>query len=220
MSVYVFYGDITASWFVAQYDAWQNILNIKEQQRFLDMKSVVKKQQLVMSRYLIHQGLNKLGYSSNNNYEIINYNQLRLSDIKHSFSLSITHSGNIAAIVLSEQPLKLGIDVELSKVRNFTELAQEFCTPEEVSLLASSANIQESFYQLWTTKEALTKAGQLSLLDCYRCNCVDVLHNESGVLLWQGERYFFHRLKWENTLGIVLCHNKAVALTNIIQCHG
>ena len=220
MSTVVLYADINDSWFIHQYAAWQNILNSKEQERFGLMKSTVKKKQLVMSRYLIHQALLKLNYSLNNAYEIVNYNRLVIPNVKQLFSLSITHSGNVAAIILSDQPLKLGIDVEQVKLRNFTELVQEICTPEEISLLAKKNNIQENFYQLWTAKEALAKACNLSLFDCYRCNCTSVLHSDEGIIFWQGDRYFFNRLKYTGTFGIVMCNDEKEMLTNILQFHG
>jgi len=220
MSTFVFYADISDSWFVHQYAHWQNILNIKEQERFRLMKSTIKKQQLVMSRYLIHQALFKLGYSINNNYNIVNYNRLTLPNVKQSFSISITHSGNIAAIILSDQSLRLGIDVEQAKLRNFTELAPEICTAEEIAFIAKNNNIQEDFYQLWTAKEALAKACQLSLFDCYRCNCTAVLLNEQGKILWQGESYFFNRLKCADTFGIIMCNEEKVVLTDIFHFQG
>lgn len=220
MSSVVLYADINAPWFMKQYTSWANLLNNKEQERFALMKSTVKKKQLVMSRYLIHQALKERGHSLHNTYEIVNYNRLILPNAKHPFSLSITHSGNIAAIALSDQPLKLGIDVEQTKLRNFTELAQEFCTPEEISLLIKSPNLQRDFYQLWTVKEALAKASGLSLFDCYRCNCTNVLRDKTGIIVWQGAHYFFSRFECSPALGIIVCNEENETLTDIYQFHG
>lgn len=220
MKTFIFYADINASWFVEQFSQWVNILNDEEQQRFSLMKNKVKQKQLVLSRCLIHQALLTLEYSLDDGYQIVNYNRLFLPNVEQPFSLSISHSGNIAAIILSEKSLAVGIDVEQLKLRQFTELAQEFCTPEEMSHLATSQNNQEEFYQLWTAKEALAKACSLPLFECYRCNCTSVLLNEQGVIYWQGEWYYFNRFECQNILGILMANNEQAVQTELLQFHG
>lgn len=220
MKTFIFYADTNAPWFIEQFPLWLKMLNNEEQQRFTLMKSKIKQKQLVLSRCLIHQALVALNYSLDDGYQIVNYNRLFLPNVEQPLSLSISHSGHIAALVLSEKSLALGIDVEQLKLRKFTELAQEFCTPEEILHLAKSKNGQADFYQLWTAKEALAKACRLPLFDCYLCNCLSVLLNEQGKIFWQGECYYFTRFKCQDTLGIIMANNEQTVQTDILQFHG
>lgn len=220
MKTFILYADINASWFIEQFSLWVKILNDEEQQRFSLMKSEIKQKQLVLSRCLIHQALVALKYSLDDGYQIVNYTRLFLPNVEQPFSLSISHSGNIAAIVLSEKSLALGIDVEQLKFRKFTELAKEFCTPEEISHLAKNKNSQADFYQLWTAKEALAKACNLPLFECFRCNCISVLLKEQGVIFWQGECFYFNRFKCQNTLGIIMANHEQAVQMDIVQFRG
>jgi len=157
------------------------------------MKSKRKQQQMLLSRALIAKALAKFNCSLNGAYNIVNYASLVLDNTK-TFSISISHSGTMAAIVLSDRPIKLGIDIEQIKQRNFTELATEICTTKELSLLNKRDNIEEDFYQLWTMKESLAKASQSSLTCLYQCDCSTALMNNLDSIHWQNNRYTFNQI--------------------------
>ncbi|MEH8017116.1 hypothetical protein MN202_07730 [Rheinheimera muenzenbergensis] len=68
--------------------------------------------------------------------------------------LSISHSGTAIAVAVSEQPI--GLDIEQTKLRDFTALAQQF------PALANATTLQQ-FYQHWTGCEAYSKCTGLTI---------------------------------------------------------
>lgn len=69
-------------------------------------------------------------------------------------SFSISHCSGLVCCALSKQ----GIGIDAERVRPFSEsLAERICTPDELRLLASSANRSEDLTALWTLKESMMK---------------------------------------------------------------
>ncbi|XPF95691.1 4'-phosphopantetheinyl transferase family protein [Colwellia sp. RE-S-Sl-9] len=199
MSVFILYAKVSDSWFIEQYNQYIPLLNHEDKNRFNTMKSPLKRQQFLLSRVLLLQAATQLlqqksltlkaeGEPKENSYleiaqiktyQIENYTQLLINQ-KYSFSISITHSGSVAAVCISSQQLKLGIDIEKIKPRKFVELAQEFCVEDELTLLNNKQYDSYYFYKLWTAKEALTKATQANLTDLFSFNCSNVLIKNIG----------------------------------------
>lgn len=182
---------IDAPWFTKQSPYWVSQLNSLECHRYASMKNPRKQKQMLLSRALIAKALMQFdcALTLNNGYKIINFSRLTLEKSSQTFSISITHSGDMAAVILSDQLLKLGIDIELIKKRNLTELTQEICTEQELILINERNNIEADFYQLWTVKEALAKASQCSLTDLYQCDCSVALTHNNGIIDWKNEHY-------------------------------
>lgn len=182
---------IDAPWFTENLSYWVSQLNSVDAHRYSSMKSQRKQQQMLLSRALIAKALLQLNSTLmlDNTYEINNFSTLVLGNSSQTFSISITHSGDMAAIILSDQPVKLGIDIELIKKRNFTELTQEICTAQELTLINERNDIEADFYQLWTVKESLAKASQSQLSHLYQCDCSAALTHDSGMVDWQGDNY-------------------------------
>jgi phosphopantetheinyl transferase (holo-ACP synthase) len=195
---------IDSPWFTEQFSYWFTQLNEKEKQRYTLMKSKRKQQQMLLSRALIVKALTKFNCSLNSAYEIDNYSTLILFDNMQSFSISITHSGTMAAIILSDQSLKLGIDIERIKNRNFTELAAEICTKNELTLIYERDDIEADFYQLWTIKESLAKASQSSLTHLYQCDCSAALLNNIGKIHWNNLDYYFNHISIQGYKGAIV----------------
>ncbi|MBU2871611.1 three component ABC system middle component [Colwellia sp. E2M01] len=191
MTTIIISADINSPWFVEQQAYWLDQLNDKETFRYSAIKSPRKKQQMLLSRALIAKALTKFNCRLNGNYDIINYAHLVLPLYNQTFSISITHSGTMAAIILSDKQIKLGIDIEQIKKRNFTELAAEFCTDSELLSVNQNNNIEADFYQLWTAKESLAKASHYPLHTLYQCDCSIVLTNDTGVIHWQKNTFYF-----------------------------
>ena len=217
MTTLVLYSTIDEKWFSEAIPKWLESLNIEETQRFYKMKSELKRKQLLLSRCLLQCALNKLGFGGFNRYEIVNFNQLVLLDYQQTFSISISHSGKVAAIILSDELLALGIDVEQNKPRHFTELAQEFCTEEELNALAKNSSYQEGFYKLWTIKEALAKASQTPLVDLFPVNFSTVLFNQLENIRYNDQYYFPHFFTFEQTIGTILINKAGIQPCYIYQ---
>lgn len=83
---------------------------------------------------------------------------------KNYIYMSLAHKKGQAALIASSSNIKLGIDLEYAKNRDFIALSQFYCTKCEQHWLAQQNNLCNAFYLLWTLKEALIKAhhGQLA----------------------------------------------------------
>lgn len=211
MSVFVLYAKVSDSWFIEQYNQCISLLNNQEKKRFVKMKSSLKRQQFLLSRVLLLQAATQLLQQKSQTikaedepiehsylessliktYQIENYSKLLINQ-KYNLSISITHSGSIAAVCISSQELKLGIDIEKIKPRNFVELAQEFCVEEELTLLKDNQYEPNCFYKLWTAKEALTKATQANVTDLFSFNCSNVLIKNIGVFDFNHSLFSYH----------------------------
>ena len=88
--------------------------------------------------------------------------------------LNLSHSGGLLVVALA--PLPVGVDLERPRERAVVrEAARIFC-PEEaqaLEVLPESGRL-ESFYTLWTLKEAACKAAGLTVWDGLRRACFDL----------------------------------------------
>jgi len=90
---------------------------------------------------------------------------------------SLSHSHGYAALALAPRAVAVGVDVEWLAPREFRGMASVAYGAAECALLASLDDPQdlcETFYELWTLKEAFAKVLQLPLVDALRrCLFVD-----------------------------------------------
>lgn len=98
---------------------------------------------------------------------------LKNSVVISSSAHSLSHSGGHAALLSASSSLRVGVDLEVSQPRDVMRIARFAFHEQEVATLdAQSAGAREElFYTLWTFKESLAKALQLSLVDALR-QCV------------------------------------------------
>jgi phosphopantetheinyl transferase (holo-ACP synthase) len=212
MTIILHSASIDAPWFDEKMSYWISQLNIQEKQRYTSMKNKRKQKQMLLSRALLAQALTKFDCTLEGAYVIINYSTLVLVNTVQTFSISITHSGTMAAIALSPQSLKLGIDIEQIKARDFIALSKEICTKSELTLLHERNNIHHEFYQLWTAKESLAKASQCSLILLYQCDCSNVLTSDKGMVHWNGTNYHFNHINIQGYKGTIVA-NEAQEIT-------
>jgi len=88
--------------------------------------------------------------------------------------LNLSHSGTFLAAVVSQQPV--GIDIERIRPRAVAAQADRVFCPDEVRAMQSlpeDARL-ERFFQLWTLKEAASKAVGLSIWDGLAKACFDL----------------------------------------------
>ena len=92
---------------------------------------------------------------------------------------TLSHCRGHAAFATAPAPCALGVDLEQLAPRSFVELAESAFAPEEAAWVRSLAAAEDrcaAFYELWTLKEACTKALRLHLVDGLRqCRFVDRL---------------------------------------------
>jgi phosphopantetheinyl transferase (holo-ACP synthase) len=86
-------------------------------------------------------------------------------------ALSLSHSGGYAATAASRVAVRVGVDLECERPRDFSRLARFAFTEHEyaqLEALTTEAERVERFYILWTLKEAFAKALSLPLLGSLR----------------------------------------------------
>ncbi len=70
-------------------------------------------------------------------------------------NFSVSHSGDYVAIAVSDK--EVGIDIQKCNKRNFHRLAKFVFHENEVNLLNCADDKLETFFELWTKKEAFLK---------------------------------------------------------------
>ena len=79
---------------------------------------------------------------------------------------SISHTGSIWAVLIADaestgipESGECGLDIQLGKDCDFRAIADRWFAPEDAALIKSrSSNIKDSFFRIWTRREALAKA--------------------------------------------------------------
>jgi hypothetical protein len=121
-------------------------------------------------------------------------------------SESLSHSGGYAALLQAGAGVRVGVDLELHRPRDFLAIAGSTFAGAETELLARLAGSQreETFYALWTLKEALAKALRLNLLDALReCEFESVGDRWSGRVPGEGGSFSVFRPRPGFTLAAV-----------------
>ncbi|MFY8349254.1 4'-phosphopantetheinyl transferase family protein [Pseudoalteromonas sp. SSM20] len=74
-------------------------------------------------------------------------------------SLVISHSKGWVAVYLASTPERMGIDLEfISEKRPFLKLAKHFYHIDEINEIERANPMSDTFFRIWTLKEALAKA--------------------------------------------------------------
>lgn len=74
-------------------------------------------------------------------------------------AFNLSHSEDLAFIVLADSPTAIGIDVETVRAMpDAIELAETVCSREETDAIAADAEPDRAFLRVWTRKEAVSKA--------------------------------------------------------------
>lgn len=108
----------------------------------------------LLGRYLLSDGLARLGYSSEllNQMEITGFNRPYLPI---SLDFNIAHSGNYVLCTCSTE--KVGIDIEAIRPIDIHDFHHCF-TATEMMEIRHAPDIYEAFFRYWTIKEAVIKA--------------------------------------------------------------
>ncbi len=127
---------------------------------------------------------------------------------KPSFSgdaifFNLSHSADCVMAAVGKAPL--GVDLEYLRDTNYHSLAGRFFSPEEQKTLSVSQTPQDTFFTLWTQKEAVMKAngkgfglpmpsftvtdGHVSLGGiCYTVDTVEAPRGYRAAIAYQGKR--------------------------------
>ncbi len=163
--MYVFFADISE---IPQdkilLEKYKALLSVRELEKLQNIKLPKKQKEFLITRTLTRTIL--ADFLNCTNKELIFENSPNGRPQLKNFAIdfNISHSHNLVFLALSES--KIGIDIEFIKKRNYLEFAQRFYAPEEFEFLnkLSPEKQKEHFYILWTQKEALIKALDLSFI--------------------------------------------------------
>ena len=101
---------------------------------------------------------------------------------------NLSHSGDLAYCAYAA--VEIGVDLELHKNRNYRLIAETWFQKKEQILVQDSGSLQ-SFYTLWTRKEAWLKMHGKSIWDLGQTP--DMTNPSSGIqsylLEWKGQSY-------------------------------
>ena len=134
---------------------------------FLSSKEIKKSERFYKdvdrSRFVIYRSILKFMLAAYTKLDVKNIN-LSLDFNKKPYLAShpylffnISHSEDYAVIAISNK--KIGIDIEyMSEDFKYTELLPDIFDNNEIVSIENSANTKETFYTLWTRKEAFVKA--------------------------------------------------------------
>lgn len=80
----------------------------------------------------------------------------RLKDGRY---ISISHSGGVSAVALSDAPI--GLDIQEHTERQFVSIAKIVFCKNEIDYIQNNDNQEQAFYKLWCLKESYMKARGL-----------------------------------------------------------
>ena len=135
----------------------------KEEKKRLNRTSALKaKTSFVVGRVLIKTTLAKILNCKSTDIILraTPKGRLELEFPISNLSFNLSHSNNL--VVLGVSDMRIGIDIEFIKKRNFVEIAESFFTAEEFNLLKKANSLEEQqnlFYKYWTLKEAFIKCN-------------------------------------------------------------
>ncbi|MFN7099087.1 MAG: 4'-phosphopantetheinyl transferase family protein [Flavobacterium sp.] len=121
-------------------------LRPESQSRLESMKSELHQRAFLSVRMLLHEA----GYTDFDLY----YDAFGKPHLKDGQHISITHSHEFAAIIISKQ--KVGIDIELQREK-IKSIASKFCDAELSFLVEQSLDYIPKLTIIWGAKEAIFK---------------------------------------------------------------
>ena len=127
----------------------------KSQFEVVKFKKWEDRQRSLFSKLLLINGLHIMGLDS------LSIDQLKFTRFKRPYfnnniDFNISHSGEYIICAISHRH-KIGVDIEEVKEIPFGDFENEFSSKEMMAIMNSDNNMN-SFYTLWTQKEAFLKA--------------------------------------------------------------
>lgn len=140
-------------------DLWQNCLSQipKDQQKKVNKFRFQKdKQASLLGKLLLKRVFNT--FLTNTSLEDIQYTKYQKPYIDQDFTFNISHSRDYVVLAYSLNDMSLGIDIEEVNTKARLEDFYSILTLEERNKVNVSNNPHQSFYDIWTLKEAVCKA--------------------------------------------------------------
>lgn len=109
----------------------------------------------LIGKLLLVEGVKQYGGDHHwlNNIKYSEYDRPYLDQVE----FNISHSGNYVLCAISNNKLRIGVDVEQVKPIEFSDFDRQF-TEAEWQVIRSDVDPLRGFYKMWTKKEAIVKA--------------------------------------------------------------
>ena len=178
-------------------------LSLFQQQRLSFINDPRKKQQKITGLLLLKAAFHISGFDHTAvNLDDLVYTSAGKPVIDNQIHCSISHSEECTIITLSKNTV-IGIDIEKIKLIRLNDFKEHFTRGEWLTI-QSSPDVLNSFYKLWTRKEALLKAlGTGFLNDLHQ---VEVLLEE---IICQKTTFFFLTGLINSEYIVSLAHTKS-----------
>lgn len=154
----------------------------------------------LVGRLLLREGLKNLA-TNNRGIDSIQYTAFGkpvLGDSRLSFNIS--HSGEWVVCAISKE-YQVGIDLEEKKDIDFCIYTKYFTTQEN-AMLSSASDKKDTFYFLWTRKEAVIKADGRGLSNPLRT--LEVTHD---IVQINNKKWFLRDFALFPGYSLTLAHN-------------
>jgi len=183
-------GDKEVAVFLARVDVFpETLVSVEETSRADSMSSTATRRGFLSGRRLVRNLLSRWFSVDSINLPI------RLSSHGRPYldgesypRFSISHSGDLVMAAFFEE--EVGADLEMERPLDMTALSSRFFSDEEARLVREQESIQ-TFFRLWTCREAAIKAdgrGMAKLLGLTKVNAScqqgDCLNVEIGNDIW------------------------------------
>jgi 4'-phosphopantetheinyl transferase len=194
-------------------DAAMGLLSTDEQERASRYYREKDKQRFIVSRIALRTLLAR--YLNLNHKEIyFEVGENKKPHVKGNTRLhyNVSHSGDIVLIALSGSAI--GVDVEnMPSETHYTEIMEISYSKDETDHVNTATNPLQTFYTLWTRKEALLKATAKGIDDDMKfIPCIDGLHNVKAETIGSNDNWMVSSFKVDHDhLGCV-----ATASTDVI----
>ena len=110
----------------------------------------------LLGRLLLRHSLKKIGKAHlENGLKYTEYNKPYFEN--NTLGFNISHSGDLVVLAISQQH-QIGIDIEIKNTINIRDFKLQM-TDNEWNTISNASNQQIAFYDYWTQKEAVIKAG-------------------------------------------------------------
>lgn len=140
-----------------------NILNKDEQVKSLRFRHAKNRDSFICRRTALRILLSRYTNLPANEIEFISGNNKK-PELKNypKLCFNVSHSEDLILIAISQTAV--GIDIEHIKPEfNFTEVLNHSFSEKEIKFINNSKEQTDCFFELWTRKEALTKASSKGL---------------------------------------------------------
>jgi len=151
----IFYHQFSTPFAIKKWGFYYQQMPEDIKERIRRYRKEENKYQLMLGRLLLKEGMQQLGYRDFKLADL-SYNEFNCPLWRPAIHFNIAHSGNVVGCAFSEV-LKIGLDIEKIRPINLKDF-EYILNKLDHENIAKSANPYDTFFKIWTIKEAVTKA--------------------------------------------------------------